>query len=274
MKCKLLCISFSILSAIFLFSCKSIPKDITYFEDMTEKKVLQGTIINNTNELAKIIPNDRLRIIVSSTNRTDIEVLSQFNLAPLTYLAPYDNSLMNDVQFQTYLVDKNGEINYPVLGKVKVEGLTVLELMAFFEEKMKEYISDPVVNISLLSFRINVMGEVKSPGIVNVGNNPISILDAIGYAGDLTIYGDRKNVKLIRNNNGLVEYALLDLTSSNLFSSPYFYLKQNDIIVVDPNTTRKKDSAYGSSDNYKLSVISTVLGSISILVSTVLLFFR
>ncbi len=257
------------LSVVFMCACKSVPKDITYFQDLENEKEQQVSTLNYIEYEPKIKNSDVLLITVSSPTLNQ-EVVAQFNLPTTSYLAPGESVAMQSTTMQTYIVDKNGIINYPVIGKVKVGGLTLSDAIDSITARVAEYVDDPIVNVNILSFKVSVLGEVKVPGPVVVTNSRISVLDAIGAAGDLTIYGNRKNVKLVRDNNGQQEVAYLDLTSKEIFSSPYFYLQQNDIIVVDPNNTRKKDSVYGNSDNYKLSAFSTIMGTISIIGSLIL----
>ncbi|MDR1527395.1 MAG: polysaccharide biosynthesis/export family protein [Dysgonamonadaceae bacterium] len=225
-------------------------------------------------EEPKIFPNNILRITVSSANVLDSEVREQFNLMPLVALTPASATTSStDMRFQNYLVDKNGEITYPVLGKIKVEGMTSFELQELLTGKLTQYITHPVVNVSFSNNKIKVLGEVRSPGIYVMGDEKrYSILDAIANAGDITLSGDKKTIKLLRKNpeKEEMEATVLDLTSTDVFASPYFYLQQNDIVIVEPNETRKKDSKFGMQDNYRLSVISTIMGSISLVTTTVI----
>lgn len=267
MKCKYLLLFFSI---VFIYSCKSIPNDIVFFDDLQVGKALPEIPISTLNEEPKILPDNSLSIIVSSSNLLDTKLLEQFNLLPLTSIDPQISRVNTNANFQSYIVDKNGEIVYPILGKIKVEGLTVPELRILMASKLAKYISEPIININLINNRIKIYGEVRSPGVYQLGNiERYSVLDAIAYAGDITLYGNKKSVKLLREDHGKMESVLLDLTSTEIFSSPYFYLKQNDIIVVDPNKTKKKDSTYGNADNYRLSIISTVIGCLSLVASTI-----
>ncbi len=264
-------IVFFFLSVIFLYSCKSIPQDITYFQDLT-KDGGQAQMLSNLNYIEyepRIKNSDALMITVSSPDMNQ-ELIAQFNLPTVSYLAPGEKVANQSTTVQTYIVDKNGDVNFPVIGKVKVGGLTLSDAVDTVTVRVEEYIKDPIVNMNILSFKVSVMGEVRNPGPIVVTNSRISILDAIGAAGDLTIFGNRKNVKLIRDNNGQLEYTYLDLTSKDLFSSPYFYLQQNDVIVVDPNDTRKRDSKFGQSEYYKLSVIGTVMGVVSLVSGTII----
>ena len=255
-----------------LFSCKSIPDDFIMFNDLNKGKSLNGTVINPANEKTVILPGNVLQIIVSSENLMDTKILEQFNLLPLTSIDPTLTRVGSDMAFQTYTVNEIGEIEFPKAGKIKVQGLTHFELEAFLQGNLKQYISNPVVRVNIRQNWIRVFGEVNIPGLYSIQNRfRYSILDALAEAGGITTAGDKKRVKLIREEDGKLESVVLDLTTSNVFTSPYYYMKPNDVIIVDPNSTRRKDAQYGSADNYRLSVISTILGSVSVLVSMVLL---
>jgi polysaccharide export outer membrane protein len=256
---------------VLLFSCKSVPDDLIMFNDLNQGRNLAGTVINTENNKTTILPENVLRIIISSSNLLDTKLFEQFNLLPLTSLDPAMTRISSDMAFQSYVVDEKGEIEYPKFGKIKVQGLTHFELEAFLQEKLKSYMSDPVVRVTIFRNYIKIFGEVVTPGLFGIENrHNYSILDALAQAGGITALGDKKHVKLIREDNGRLESVVLDLTKSDIFSSPYYHIKQNDIIIVDPNSTRQKDAQYGASDNYKLSVISTIIGSVS-LVATVLM---
>ncbi|GBU07297.1 polysaccharide export outer membrane protein [Bacteroidales bacterium] len=218
---------------------------------------------------ARIKSNDRLLITVSSPTLSQ-EVVAQFNLPMTSFLSPGDVSVQTSSSIQTYLVDRDGYINFPVIGNIKLGELSIAEAKQSMAEKISTHINKPIINLEIISFKVTVMGEVFKPASIDVANGRISILDALGEVGDLTIYGNRKNVKIIRDNNGKKEFASLDLTSSSIFSSPYFYLQQNDVVIVEPNNTRKKESRYGESERYKLSVFSTALSSVSVIASTMI----
>ncbi|MDR0769320.1 MAG: polysaccharide export protein [Dysgonamonadaceae bacterium] len=250
-----------------LFSCKSVPDDLIMFHDLNKGRNFTGTLVNKENSRTIILPGNVLRIIVSSGNVMDAKTYDQFNLLPVTPSTPTASSLTGvsgEMEFQTYTVDENGEIEFPKFGKIKATGLTHFELEALLQEKLKPHLSDPIVSVSITQNYVNVLGEVATPGLIEIENrHNYSILDAIAEAGGITSIGDRKRIKLIREENGRLESVVLDLTSSDVFSSPYYYLKQNDIVVVDMNSSRQKDAQYGTSDNYKLSVISTIVGALS-----------
>jgi polysaccharide export outer membrane protein len=243
------------------------------FNDLNRGKSLTGTVINSENDRVTILPENVLQIIVSSGNVMDTKTFEQFNLLPITPIDPSMTRVSNDMAFQTYTVDEKGEIEFPKFGKIKVQGLTHFELEALLQEKLKEHMSDPVVRVTITRNYIKIFGEVASPGLFNIENrHNYTIMDALAQAGGITSIGDKKHVKLIREENGRLESAVLDLTVSDIFTSPYYHVKQNDIIVVDPNSTRQKDAQYGAADNYKLSVISTIISSVSFIASMVMMF--
>ena len=138
------------------------------------------------------------------------------------------------------------------------------------EDRISESVENPIVNIRIENFKVTVIGEVLRPGSFTVYSDRISLLDALGLAGDLTIYGDRTNVKLVRDINGEKKLVHLDLTKTNLLESPYFYLEQNDVVYVEPNDKKKKSSRYSQSEQYNLSIISTFASTLSVIMSVVM----
>ena len=134
-------------------------------------------------------------------------------------------------------------------------------------KRISAYVKSPIVTIQIRNFKVSVLGEVNKPGTVNVPNERLSVLDALGMAGDLTIYGNRTNVLLIRDNNGLKEYHRFDLTSAEMLTSPYYYLQQNDVLYVEPNNARKGNAKYSQNGQFNVSLASTIISALSILAS-------
>jgi len=255
----------------FFFSCMTVPKNVVYFQDLN-KYQQNLRLTNDSGTYEPIIKkNDELLITVTAPV-LDQESVAQFNLPMTIYLAPVETGATNIQQspsVQTYIVGRDGTINYPVIGRIPLAGLTLSQAIESIKKSVSNYVKDPVINLKIMSFKITVLGEVLKPGTYPVTQEKISVLDAIGAANDLTIYGDRKNVLLIReNNDGSLNFHRFDLTSSDLFTSPYYYLQQNDKIVVEPNKTRQLESKYGPADNYKLSVFSMVFSAISVIATT------
>jgi len=256
----------------FLFSCMAPPKNIAYFQDI-DKYRQNLRIKSDSTAYAPIIKNfDELLITVTAPVLTQ-ELVAQFNLPMTSYLTPGETGTLNVQQaptVQTYIVDNTGTVNYPVIGRIPLAGLTKSQAIDHVRELVSDYIKDPVVNIKIVSFKVTVLGEVLKPGTIPVSQEKISILDAIGAVGDLTIYGNRKNVLLIReNNDGTISNFRVDLTSADLFNSPYYYLQQNDKIVVEPNKARQLDSKYGIADSYRLSTYSTIFTALSVIGSAI-----
>lgn len=250
---------------IILFtSCKTSDK-ITYFQDIN-KVNSSGILDNNSSNKyeAKICQDNQLSIMVSSI---DPEAVAVFNLPLASYQSIGKTNVETTPVIQTYLVDSEGCIYFPVLGKIKVAGKTRRELSEWLKEQLSVYVKSPLVTVRIVNLKISVLGEVNSPGTKVYGEEQMTILDAIGLAGDLTLYGERSNVLVIRDNNGRKEYQRVDLTSSNLFSSPYYYLQQNDVVYVEPNKARKGNASYSQSAQFNISVASTIVSAISVLAS-------
>lgn len=258
----------TVVCLFILTSCKT-SEQISYFQDI-KKSTPEQIAIAPIDYEAKIGLDDQLSISVSSIDPNAVAV---FNLPLISYLSAGETNVVTTPSIQTYLVDSKGNIDFPVLGKVKAAGLTRLELADYLQEKISVYAKSPLVTIRVLNFKISVIGEVNNPGTKILTNERVSILDAIGIAGDLTIYGERSNVLLIRENEGKKEFHRFDLTTSQLFSSPYFYLKQNDIIYVEPNKVRKGNAKYSQSDQFKITVVSTIVGGVSVIASLAIALF-
>ena len=226
-----------------LSSCKT-TNQITYFQDINSysPELLQE---KNIDYEAKICKDDQLSIFVSSV---DPNAVAAFNLPLTSYLAAGEKDVVTTPTVQTYLVDSKGDINFPILGRIQVTGMSRSELANYLQTKISAYAKSPLVTVQILNFKISVLGEVNSPG-------------------DLTIYGERKNILLIRDNNGKKEFHRFDLTATDLLESPYFYLQQNDIVYVEPNKARRGNAKYSQSDQFNVSVVSTIIGGISVFVS-------
>lgn len=258
-----------------LVAC-STPKDMAYLEDIeTPIAVIESEAANFD---PKFKVGDCLVIAVSGIDPLSV---APFNL-PLVSSA--GQSMISSTKnitiaerkgmgtsrvMQTYTVESDGTINFPVLGRVQVLDKNRKELTADLEKKISKYVDRPIINISIDNFKVSVLGEVKTPGSFPISSDRISVFDALGLAGDLTIYGNRKNVKLIRDRNGDKKVVRLDLTDSSLLSSPYFYLEQNDVVYVEPNNKRKKTSRYSEAEQYHLSMVSTLASALSVVVSVI-----
>ena len=219
------------ITSILFCSC-SMSKKIPYFKGL-ESSNEEIPVVQNE----PIIHNDDMLSIVVSA--TDPLTVAPFNLPIISYSSPGEEKLSTTPTMQPYVVDINGEINFPIIGKIKIGGLKKSEAVALIKEKLQPYLKDPIITIQFLNYKITILGEVQKPGTYTISNEHTSILQALGIAGDLTIYGRRDNVLLIREKEGgKKEYIRIDLTQTDVLSSPFYYLQQNDVIYVEPNKTR------------------------------------
>lgn len=251
------------LMALILFACKTNNVNLTYFSNAAD-----GAVLGTNDYEIKLAPDDELMITVTSLVPAATEA---FNL-PLSSVSPMSQLPLQNTQRQyaTYLVDKEGSITMPVLGKVKLGGLTTREAEDTLRRLISKSVDDPVVVVRLVNFKVNVIGEVNAPAVVEVKSERFSVLDAIAAAGDLSIYGLRDQVFVVREENGAKTFHRLDLTAANVVASPYFYLRQNDVVYVAPNNIRIDNSKYNQNNSYKLTVISTIVSAASVVASLVI----
>ena len=250
--------AFGLLFVTLLVTSCGTRQEIVYFQDEPLTKEFKQT---NAPQI-RFKPSDLLTIDVSSI---EPDAVRPFNLPAVAYNSSILNAGTN-LRMQTYLIDANGNIEFPVLGTVKLAGLTRTEATTLLREKITEYVKDPIVNIRLVNFTVTVLGEVNKPGTFTVEDERISLTEALGLAGDLTIYGRRDNVFLIRELNGEKRYAKIDLTSINSVNSPSYYLTQNDVIYVEPNTSRVRSSTYTQNNSVIISAVGTLATIIAILI--------
>ena len=169
-----------------------------------------------------------------------------------------------NVELETYLVADDGTIQFPVLGTVKVEGYSNQELSLKLKEMLKEYVQDPIVNVRILNFQVSVLGEVRSPGTFNVQDDHLSLTKALGLAGDIPLSGKRTNVLVMREQDEKIVHAYLDLTDPTVVESPFYNLRQNDVVYVDPTGPKRQSAGY-------LGTASTYLSIFSVIISLVIL---
>jgi polysaccharide export outer membrane protein len=255
----------------FLLSSCSTPKNITYFKDVpdTMKRKMVEMAAYST---PVIQPDDILQVTIQTLDPGATGILNQQNNATWPVMGN-GNSPANNIggspagDINGYIVDKNGYVILPLIGKVNVKDKTTTQVRDEIRTKAEEYFKEPVVNVRFANFKITVLGEVLKPSAYVMPNEKVTLLDAIGIAGDLTIYGKRENVLLIRDENGKKLFIRFNLNDSNVFASPYFYLHQGDVIYVEPN--RDKAAATDLSQVRKLSIITSVLTVLIIIVSRI-----
>ena len=246
----------SIISFIFITSCAS-RKDLVYFQD---EPLEAGLLVSEPEQLI-YKPDDILTINVSAL---DPDTVRPFNLPVVANNTNIGLNAQAQLQVQTYLVDYDGNIQFPVLGALKVEGLTRTELTSLLTEKISTYVNDPIINVRLANFTITIIGEVSSPGTFTIQDERITLLEALGMANDLTIFGARKNVLIIREVDGKKKFANVDLTSIKTVNSPVYYLQQNDVIYVEPNKARIRSSSYNQNNNVLIAAIGTLATIVAI----------
>lgn len=238
-------------------------KKIVYFSNKDADSTTTSNDFQVYSPVLKI--DDYLTINVMDI---DLETVSIFNLhsfTPASQLSGYTNGT---AAINGYLIDRNGMINMPVLGRIKIAGLHRDEAVELIETELKKYLKSPVVNLQILNYKITVLGEVNMPGTFRIPNERITILEAIGLAGDLKMTGKRKNVLVVREENGKRQEFIIDLTSEKLFTSPVYYLHQNDVIYVEPNRASMANSTF-------LKTNATIFVSLaSLIVSTLILVTR
>ena len=250
-----------VVCACILGACSSY-KSVPYLQDaaLNETMVAAEPLYD-----AKIMPKDLLTVTV---NTTDPEAAAPFNMTVQTAqnLATSRTSYSQPV-LQQYLVNNDGTIDFPVLGRLQVGGLTKGEAENLIRENLKPYLKEvPIVTVRMANYKISVLGEVARPGTFTVSNEKVNVLEALAMAGDLTIWGMRDNVKLVREDaKGTRSIVELDLTKSDLIASPYYYLQQNDILYVTPNKTKAKNSDIGQSTSLWVSATSILVSVASLL---------
>ncbi len=234
-------------------SCTN-KKKIIYFQGPVPSEVKNYNIIFR--------PDDILSIKVVGI---DAEAVKPFNLPVISdqQTGGYSSGIPSP---PAYIIDQDGNIDIPVVGKVKVAGLTKIQCVEFLKEQLKPYLNKPTIIVKLVNFKITVLGEVKTPGTFTIPNERVTLIEALGIAGDLNISGIRKNVLVIRESEGKRTETRVDLTSKELFNSPVFYLQQNDIVYVEPNRTRINSAQFNT------GYASIAISAISLLVTLILLF--
>jgi len=238
----------SIITLLLFFSCGS-RKNVIYFQNIVEKST---DFTDNSFSLSRIGINDNLHIYVSAKSPT---AAARFNSVDLTRGSIQTTTL----ELTGYLVDEYGEINFPTIGKIRLAGLTKTEASEMLQNLLAQYIEEPIVNIRFLNYKVTVLGEVNRPGTFSVNDEKISIPEALSLAGDLTIYGDRKKVLIMRAETADRQFFSIDLTKPDVVFSPQYFLKQNDVIYVSPNSAKAGSASINPLISLSISIISISL---------------
>ena len=250
-----------LLLSVMLSSCGS-TKKIAYLQNSDSINFDQSRFLYD----ARIMPKDQITI---SVNTTTPEVSIPFNLLLQNSYTQGRSINSSSSTLMPYLVDNEGYINFPIIGKLKVGGLTKSEAEQLVTEKIRPYMAEtenPVVTVTMASYSVSVLGEVNRPGTFQVSREKISILEALAQAGDLTIYGVRDRVKLIREDaTGKKSVETLNLNDANIINSPYYYLQQNDVVYVEPNNIKAQNSKVGQTTTLWFSATSILVSLTSLL---------
>lgn len=255
--------------ALFFASCAEV-KNISYFQKLNPSASSFKPSTVYTNYEARIKVNDFLTITVVSS---EPEAAKMYNLVmPQVANATVMSNLQSEPSLQNYLVDIEGNINFPVFGKMHVAGLTRNEVMAMIQNKLSEAFTKeiPIVTVRFTNYAVNVLGEVQRPGKYETNSDRITLLEALAMAGDLSIYGKRDNVKVLREkSDGTREYITVNLNDRNIIYSPAYYLEQNDVVYVEPNKSMSRSSKYGAAEQFGISSLSILLTLTSLIYTVV-----
>ena len=258
---------------ILLTGC-NMSKKIVYVQNA-------GSPVSYADTTKSKIPDPKLKVgdlLVITVNANTPEAAQPFNLplVPNQGLTNYDPSATtissgsSGGSLQNYLIDTNGEITFPIIGKIKAVGMTKTALSDFIKDKIHPFYikEDPIISIRYANYKVSVLGEVARPSVYTIQNEKINIFEAIALAGDLTIYGERDNVLLIReNDNGKRETLRLDLRDERLINSAYYYLQQNDVLYIQPNKPKSRASGLSTAETVSISVVGTLISLASLIVT-------
>lgn len=250
MKYKLL---FFLIVLILSTACKT--ADVNYLQNIESIAVKTST----ENSRVTLNPGDLISVSITAN---DMEVVKPFvpytqrNQSEINNKNAQNNQ--NTQSIPEYLVDNSGNITFPILGKIHVLGKTSEEVKSQITDLLKNYIKDPIVSVNLNNFKVTVLGEVTRPNTYPMQERA-TLLEAIGVAGDLTIYGERKNILLVRNENGEITKQYIDITDARFINSPYYFLKQNDVIYVSANKAKANSSKYGSETSIYITIGSVII---------------
>ncbi len=259
----------NVLAIATLLLCATSCKTTEPYLPIEELKEMSGKVDIGNYEL-RIVPDDMLSITVTSSVP---DAATPYNLPAVSYSTPGEKELTVTPNLQVYTVSSEGNIYFPVLGEIHVAGMTRNELSKYIEDRISHDIDDPFVLVQFMNFKVVVLGEVEHPGQIPFQTDRVSIFDALGAAGDITNYGKRDDILLIREENGKRIYHTYDLTDKSVFESPYYYLQQNDVVYVSPNEAQRGNSKYNQQAQYRTSVTATIVSAISVLASLAIALF-
>jgi polysaccharide export outer membrane protein len=268
MEYKWVCSKIYIISSVLLiaFSSCRINRNIVYFKDVPDSIYLTGkTVAAAKFSDPRIQPNDIVQVTILTLDPAVNAILNGENTASFSVQPSASNAQSGAGSANGLLVDKDGNIELPIIGKINIKGLTTAVARDSIHNRVALYYINPVVNVKLNNLSVTVLGEVARPATYFVPNEKVSILDAIGMAGDLTLYGKRENILLVRDSVGQKHFVRFNLNSSTIVNSPYFYLQQGDLVYVEPNTAKIQSIDAPRRNTIYALMLSTVAIIITIL---------
>lgn len=246
-----------ILISLLTFSC-NLRKELVYFQpttgDQTEKQAPQPS---------RLKIDDIIAVDVTALDPEAVKVFNPNSSTTIGQPTMYTNGV---AARGGYLIDANGDVTLPLTGKINVVNLTTIEASKLIQEQLSKYVTEPIVFLRILNFKITVLGEVRNPGTYTIPNERITLPEALGLSGDLNITGVRTNVLVIREVNGQKTQARLDLTDASILNSPYYYLQQNDVIYVEPNRAKRNSALVSATAGVFISVASLIVTTVNLLV--------
>ena len=258
---------FIFLVLILLSSCSGV-KEIAYLQNLSQKSDTVKNIIHDTGlYAARIKPKDMLSVTVVTSEPITTRM---YNLLVPIVTENIEKNLMAQPGLQSYIVDNDGKIDFPTLGKIEVSGLNLKELENLLQKKLEASFSKekPIITIRFINFSINILGEVTRPGKYFTTNERMTIFEALSLANDMTIYGRRDNVKVLRENaRGEKTILIINLNDRNIIFSQAYYLEQNDVVYVEPNKTKSRATNFGAAETFSISAVSIVISLTTLLVN-------
>ena len=242
------------LNILLITSCAD-KKKIAYYQNINQV----ATQETEYNFESKIQPDDLLMIVVSAP---DAEAAAPFNLEAISVPTAIGQTTQGQRQQQLYLVDANGLIQFPVLGEINVIGQTKTEIVTLLKNKLKYAIKEPIINMRIVNFKVTVQGEVTKPGSFTIASERVTLPEALSLAGDLTIFGKRDNIILVREVNNKKTFNRIDITKADFIRSPYYYLSQNDLIYVEPNKAKANTSAVFNQNGTIWIALASLISSV------------
>jgi len=263
-----------ILSALIIVSCRTNPNaknDLNYMQNI-EQVAVENSIKNSS---STIQPGDQLVILITAK---DMDVVKPFNQNYSSSEVVQSNAMAggntpnqgaSSIQGPTYIVDTNGNIDFPILGILDTSGKTLVELKEELREKMVKYVINPTISIRLANFKVTVLGEVNRQGDYTVANGQATIWNALGMAGDLTMYGKRNDILVVRTENGVVSHGKVNLQDASLINSPYYNLKQGDAIIVSANNSKDIQAKQNPNTGLYLTAASIAITAAALVVTLI-----